>query len=165
MQGRWEHGHSQIMQWPPDYACNSAEMQPPSRQTAMDLQVWTSMYFNDFHYPFLFTSDTHTPLGMLYVVSIQINELTLISTCNTVCDGVIQLSGSPADPSECNLSCEGDSFKQFSCGGTNRVTIFTNGAPSPKIPTAAAAFFGPLVDVPRSTEEQNPPWNYVGCYR
>ncbi|PPQ77803.1 hypothetical protein CVT25_015297 [Psilocybe cyanescens] len=81
-----------------------------------------------------------------------------------VCDGVIQLSGSPADPSECNLSCEGDSFKQFSCGGTNRVTIFTNGAPSPKIPTAAAAFFGPLVDVPRSTEEQNPPWNYVGCY-
>jgi len=68
------------------------------------------------------------------------------------------------DSSECNLFCDGDKFKEFSCGGNDRISIFTNGAPSPKIPTAATPFFGPLVDIPGVAAELNQPWNYVGCY-
>ncbi|KAF8956218.1 hypothetical protein BDZ97DRAFT_1852734 [Flammula alnicola] len=72
------------------------------------------------------------------------------------CDGVIQLSANLTDPGDCNLPCKGDNT--LTCGGSNRISIFTNGTPSPKIPTAAlprvSGFDGLLL----------PLWQYVGCY-
>ncbi|KAF8965554.1 hypothetical protein BDZ97DRAFT_2074600 [Flammula alnicola] len=76
------------------------------------------------------------------------------------CDGVIQLSGNITDPSECNLFCEGDEFKELTCGGNERLSIYTNGTPSPKIPTAAS----PFEDDAALAETIPVVFNYVGCY-
>ncbi|KDR72310.1 hypothetical protein GALMADRAFT_143158 [Galerina marginata CBS 339.88] len=80
------------------------------------------------------------------------------------CDGVIQLTATAVNASECNLFCQGDKSGGSSCGGNNRISVFTNGAPSPGIPTASTPEFGSLVDVPGQIEELRQPWNYVGCY-
>ncbi|KDR79574.1 hypothetical protein GALMADRAFT_223731 [Galerina marginata CBS 339.88] len=71
------------------------------------------------------------------------------------CDGVVQLTANLTDPSECNLPCKGDTT--LTCGGSNRISIFTNGTPSPKIPTTA-------ISQQRSDGLLLPLWQYVGCY-
>lgn len=79
--------------------------------------------------------------------------LTFVSGC----DGVIQQIANLKDSSECNTPCSGDNT--FTCGGQNRISIFTDGTPSPKIPTLAFR--------PEPTEDATfiPSWQYSGCYR
>lgn len=73
------------------------------------------------------------------------------------CDGVIQLTANLTDGSECNTPCSGDDT--LTCGGTKRISIYTDGTPSPKIPTLAFR--------PEPTEDAAfiPFWQYAGCYR
>ncbi|KDR69000.1 hypothetical protein GALMADRAFT_145744 [Galerina marginata CBS 339.88] len=72
------------------------------------------------------------------------------------CDGVIQLTANLTGSSECNLPCKGD--PTLDCGGSSRISVFTDGTSSPKIPSLALSNpFGAhdaLIDL----------WQYVGCY-
>jgi len=72
------------------------------------------------------------------------------------CDGVIQLTANLTNSSECDIPCSGDGTEI--CGGTSRISIFTDGTPSPKIPTVA------FMTLPDFDAEPVPPWNYIGCY-
>ncbi|KDR68204.1 hypothetical protein GALMADRAFT_44889, partial [Galerina marginata CBS 339.88] len=72
------------------------------------------------------------------------------------CDGVVQLTGSLKDNSECNTPCAGDNT--LLCGGTHRISIFTDGTPSPKIPTLATR------PEPNLDEAFIPYWQYAGCF-
>ena len=73
------------------------------------------------------------------------------------CDGVIQLTANLKDSSECNTPCSGDNT--LLCGGTKHISVYTDGTPSPKIPTLAFR--------PEPTEDAAfiPFWQYAGCYR
>ena len=70
---------------------------------------------------------------------------------------MIQLPANLTDSSECNIPCSGDNT--LSCGGQNRISVFTDGTPSPKIPTLA---FRPE---PNLDAAFIPYWQYAGCYR
>ncbi|KAF8952775.1 WSC domain-containing protein [Flammula alnicola] len=71
------------------------------------------------------------------------------------CDGVIQLTANLTDSSECNLPCKGDDT--LICGGNDRISVYTDGTPSPQIPTIAL----PNPPLDGSIE---PLWQYIGCY-
>jgi len=78
--------------------------------------------------------------------------------CISGCDGVIQLTANLTDSvsGECDIPCIGDN--KFICGGSDRISIYTNGTPSPKIPTVAT----------RPEADDALPigiWQYAGCYR
>jgi len=70
---------------------------------------------------------------------------------------VIQLAGHLTDSSECDMPCRGDDT--LLCGGKNRISVYTDGTPSPNIPTMA---FRPE---PGLDAAFIPAWQYAGCYR
>lgn len=73
------------------------------------------------------------------------------------CDGVIQLTANLTDSSACDIPCTGDDT--LICGGSNHISIYTNGIPSPKIPTVAFMLQSDsdaaIVNI----------WEWVGCFR
>ncbi|KAF8155387.1 hypothetical protein B0H34DRAFT_859808 [Crassisporium funariophilum] len=72
------------------------------------------------------------------------------------CDGVIQLTANLTDSSACNMPCKGD--VTLVCGGASHISIYTDGTPSPKIPTVATRR-QPVLDA-----AQVALWQYAGCY-
>jgi len=72
------------------------------------------------------------------------------------CDGVIQLTANLTDSSACDIPCTGDNT--LLCGGSNHISIYTDGTPSPKIPTVAG------LRQPDSDAAVINIWEWVGCF-